>query len=132
MHRLAGPLLLLITTVLLLASLPARAQDIVIGEFGSLTGGTATFGISTDEGLHLALDDINAKGGVLGKQIKVIVEDDQSRPEEAVTAVQKLVNQNKVVAVIGEVASSRSLAAPRSAALIPTASMYPVTTRRSA
>ena len=58
-----------------------------------MTGGTATFGISTDEGLRLALDDINAKGGVLGKQIKVVVEDDQSRPEEAVTAVQKLVNQ---------------------------------------
>jgi branched-chain amino acid transport system substrate-binding protein len=90
---------------------PAFAQDIVIGEFGSLTGGTATFGISTDEGLHLALDEINAKGGVLGKQIKVVVADDQSRPEEAVTVVQKLLNQDKVLAVIGEVASSRSLAA---------------------
>ena len=46
---------------------PTFAQEIVIGEFGSLTGGTATFGISTDEGLHLALDEINAKGGVLGR-----------------------------------------------------------------
>jgi len=89
----------------------AAAQEIPIGEFGSLTGGTATFGISTDEGVHLALDEINAKGGVLGQPIKIYVEDDQSRPEEAVTAVQKLVNQEKVVAVIGEVASSRSLAA---------------------
>jgi len=53
-----------------------------------MTGGTATFGISTDEGLQLAVDQINAKGGVLGKQIKVVVEDDQSRPEEAVTVVQ--------------------------------------------
>jgi branched-chain amino acid transport system substrate-binding protein len=90
---------------------PSRGQDIVIGEYGSLTGGTATFGISTDEGLQLALDQINSKGGVLGKQIKVVVEDDQSRPEEAVTVVQKLINQNRVVAVIGEVASTRSLAA---------------------
>src|ERR1700733_3681233 len=86
-------------------------QDIVIGEYGSMTGGTATFGISTDEGLQLAVDQINAKGGVLGKQIKVVVEDDQSRPEEAVTVVQKLINEDKVVAVIGEVASTRSLAA---------------------
>lgn len=89
----------------------AGAADIVIGEYGSLTGGTATFGISTDEGIRLALEDINAKGGVLGRQVKVVVEDDQSKPEEAVTAVQKLITQDRVVAVIGEVASSRSLAA---------------------
>ena len=90
----------------------ARADDdIVIGEFGSLTGGTATFGTSTDEGLRLALDQINASGGVLGKQIRVVVEDDQSKPEAAVTAVQKLIAEDHVIAVIGEVASSRSLAA---------------------
>ncbi|MGA2442393.1 MAG: ABC transporter substrate-binding protein, partial [Tepidisphaeraceae bacterium] len=90
----------------------ARADDeIVIGEFGSLTGGTATFGTSTDEGLRLALDEINSSGGVLGKQIRVVVEDDQSKPEAAVTAVQKLISEDHVIAVIGEVASSRSLAA---------------------
>jgi branched-chain amino acid transport system substrate-binding protein len=91
---------------------PARAaQPIKIGEFGSLSGGTATFGISTDEGVRLALEEINSAGGVLGRPIEVIVVDDQSKPEEAVTAVQKLINQDKVVAIIGEVASSRSLAA---------------------
>jgi branched-chain amino acid transport system substrate-binding protein len=89
----------------------AGAQDIVIGEFGSLTGGTATFGTSTDEGIRLALDQINGSGGVLGKQIHVVVEDDQSKPEAAVTSVQKLISENHVIAVIGEVASSRSLAA---------------------
>ena len=90
----------------------ARAEDeIVVGEYGSLTGGTATFGSSTDEGVRLALDQINAAGGVLGKQIRVVVEDDQSKPEAAVTAVQKLISEDHVVAVIGEVASSRSLAA---------------------
>jgi branched-chain amino acid transport system substrate-binding protein len=87
------------------------ADEIVIGEYGSLTGGTATFGTSTDEGLRLALDQINAAGGVLGMQIRVVVEDDQSKPEAAVTAVQKLISEDHVVAVIGEVASSRSLAA---------------------
>jgi branched-chain amino acid transport system substrate-binding protein len=87
------------------------ADDIVIGHFASMTGGTATFGISTDEGIHLALDEINAHGGVLGKPVRVITEDDQSKPEEAKTAVEKLISRDKVVALLGEVASSRSLAA---------------------
>jgi branched-chain amino acid transport system substrate-binding protein len=90
----------------------ARADEqIVIGEYGSLTGGTATFGTSTDEGVRLALDEINSSGGVLGKKIRVVVEDDQSKPEAAVTAVQKLISEDHVIAVLGEVASSRSLAA---------------------
>jgi branched-chain amino acid transport system substrate-binding protein len=92
--------------------LPGRAADeIAIGHFGSMSGNTATFGISTDEGVRLAADEINAAGGVLGKPVRIITEDDQSKPEEAVTAVQKLINQNKVVALLGEVASSRSIAA---------------------
>jgi branched-chain amino acid transport system substrate-binding protein len=91
---------------------PAQAADeIKIGHFGSLTGGTATFGISTREGIDLAVSEINAAGGVLGSQIVIIHEDDQSKPEEAVTVVQKLINQDRVVALIGEVASSRSMAA---------------------
>src|SRR5512135_1086442 len=82
---------------------PARAADeIKIGHFGSISGGTATFGVSTDEGVKLAADEINAKGGLLGKQVRIITEDDQSKPEEAVTVVQKLINQDKVVALIGE------------------------------
>src|SRR5208282_2779240 len=105
-----------ILILFLLAAVPAvcsstRGDDIVIGEYGSLTGGTATFGTSTDDGVHLALDQINAAGGVLGRQIRVVVEDDQSKPEAAVTAVEKLISEDHVVAVIGEVASSRSLAA---------------------
>ncbi len=105
------------TYVCLLVALAAsngcqqQHDDIVIGEYGSLTGGTATFGTSTHEGLMLALDEINGDGGLLGKKVQVITEDDQSKPEEAVTAVLKLIKQNQVHAVIGEVASSRSLAA---------------------
>jgi branched-chain amino acid transport system substrate-binding protein len=86
-------------------------SEIVIGEYGSLTGTTATFGQSTDNGIRLAFDEINAAGGLLGKPVKVLVEDDRSQPEEATTAVTKLINQSKVVAVLGEVSSSRSLAA---------------------
>ena len=87
------------------------SEEILVGEFSSLTGGTATFGQSTHNGITLAFDEINASGGVLGKKLKVLVEDDQSKPEEAATAVQKLISQNRVVAVLGEVASSRTLAA---------------------
>jgi branched-chain amino acid transport system substrate-binding protein len=86
-------------------------KEIVIGEYGSLTGTTATFGQSTHNGIMQAFDEINAAGGLLGKKVKVLVEDDRSQPEEATTAVTKLINQNHVVAVLGEVSSSRSLAA---------------------
>jgi branched-chain amino acid transport system substrate-binding protein len=85
--------------------------DILVGEFGSLTGAQATFGTSTHQGILLALDEINAAGGANGRKIKVITEDDQSKQEEAANAVSKLISQNGVAAVLGEVASSCSLAA---------------------
>ncbi len=86
-------------------------DEILIGEYGSLTGGIATFGISTKNGSTMAFDEINGAGGVLGKKFKLLVEDDQSKPEEAGTVVTKLINQNHVVAILGQVASSHSLAA---------------------
>src|SRR5262245_14449606 len=86
-------------------------KEILVGEYGSLTGGIATFGISTRDGSQLAFDDVNAKGGVLGQKIKLLVEDDQSKPEEAGTVVNKLIHQDHVVAMLGHVASSHSLAA---------------------
>jgi branched-chain amino acid transport system substrate-binding protein len=89
----------------------AKKEDVVVlGEYGSLTGVTATFGKSTQKGIQMALDELNKAGGIEGKLIKIIVEDDQSKPEEAATVVKKLVNQDKVLIVLGEVASSRSLA----------------------
>ena len=89
----------------------AATDEIVIGEYGSLTGPQATFGISTKNGVDMAIDEVNARGGVLGRQVRVIVEDDQGRPEEAQTVVTKLITSDRVVAVLGEVASSRTLAA---------------------
>src|SRR6187401_1940403 len=86
--------------------------DILVGFYGSLTGDGASFGISSREGAQLAVDDVNSAGGLLGgRKIKLLVEDDQSKPEEASNAVTKLITQDKVVAVLGEVASRRSLAA---------------------
>ena len=95
----------------LACSAPVDKNEIVVGEYGSFTGTTATFGQSTHNGIALAFDEVNAAGGILGKKIKLLSEDDQSKPEEAATAATKLINQNRVVALLGEVASSRSLAA---------------------
>jgi branched-chain amino acid transport system substrate-binding protein len=86
-------------------------NEILIGEYGSLTGPQATFGQSTHNGIMMAIDEINAKGGVAGRKLKVLTEDDQSKQEEAANAVTKLISQNNVVAVLGEVASSCSIAA---------------------
>jgi branched-chain amino acid transport system substrate-binding protein len=86
--------------------------EIVVGFYGSLTGDGASFGQSSREGTQLAVEQINNSGGVLGgRRIRLLVEDDQSRPDEASNAVTKLITQDKVVAVLGEVASRRSLAA---------------------
>ena len=85
--------------------------EILIGEYGPLTGATATFGVSTRNGIDLAVDAVNRGGGVLGKRVRVVVEDDQGRAQEAQRVVAKLISQDNVIAVLGEVASSISLAA---------------------
>src|SRR5688572_19635794 len=82
-----------------------------VGEYASLTGKEATFGQSSHEGTLLAIEEINAAGGVLGKQLKLLTEDTQSKPGEPATVVNKLIARDGVVAVLGEVASSRSLEA---------------------
>ena len=85
--------------------------DIKVGVYGDLTGQTSSFGQSTKNGIQLAVDEINAAGGVNGRKITLVIEDDQGRPEQAKTVISKLINQDKVIAVLGEVASSNSLAA---------------------
>ena len=87
------------------------ATPIKVGEFASLTGKEATFGISSHEGTLLAIEEINAAGGVLGKKIELLTEDTQSKPGEPATVVNKLIARDGVVAILGEVASSRSLEA---------------------
>ncbi len=86
-------------------------NEIRIGHYSSMTGTTATFGQSSDRGVRMAIEETNAAGGVLGKTITLITEDTQSKPEEAPTAVTKLISRDKVSVLIGEIASSRSLAA---------------------
>ncbi len=86
-------------------------DTIKVGVYGDLTGQTSSFGQSTKNGIELAVDEINAGGGVNGKKIELVIEDDQGRPEQAKTVVSKLISQDKVQAVLGEVASTNSLAA---------------------
>jgi branched-chain amino acid transport system substrate-binding protein len=89
----------------------AGGGTIKVGEFASLTGKEATFGTSSHEGTQLAIEEINAAGSVLGKKLQLLTEDDLSKAGEPATVVNKLISRDGVVAVLGEVASSRSLEA---------------------
>jgi len=89
----------------------AVSDVIVVGEYASLTGNEASFGQASHRGTMLAIDDINAAGGVLGKKIKLVYEDDLSKAGEASTIARKLISRDKVVALLGEVASGRSMEA---------------------
>jgi len=86
-------------------------DTIKVGEFASLTGKEATFGTSSHEGTLLAIEQVNAAGGVLGKKLELLTEDDQTKAGEPANAVNKLISKDGVVAILGEVASSRSLEA---------------------
>ncbi len=88
-------------------------DELVVGVYGSLTGSDATFGQSTKMGVELAVAELeaSAQGRIGGLHLRTVVEDDQGKAEEAATVVQKLINQDRVITVIGEVASSRSIAA---------------------
>jgi len=90
----------------------AVSSDVIkVGEFASLTGSEATFGQSSHQGTQMAMDDLNAAGGVIGKKIQLLTEDDQSQAGQPATVVRKLISRDGVVAILGEVASSRSLEA---------------------
>jgi branched-chain amino acid transport system substrate-binding protein len=104
-------LLASLAAVLALAG-PALAQDTIkIGEYASLTGKEAAFGQSSHKGTQMAIDELNAAGGVLGRQLELITEDDQSKQGESATIVKKLISRDRVAGILGEVASMRSLEA---------------------
>ena len=86
-------------------------EPIKIGQFASLTGKEASLGQSSNKGTMMAIDDLNAAGGVLGRPLLLVTEDTQSKPGETATVVKKLISRDKVIALLGEVASSRSLEA---------------------
>ena len=112
MKRILLSLGLIATFLFSLACQPTTGGDKVrIGVFMSLTGTTANFGISSVNGIKMAADEVNKAGGINGKQIELLIEDDRSDASEAATIVTKFVTQDQVHAVLGEVASSRSIAA---------------------
>jgi branched-chain amino acid transport system substrate-binding protein len=86
------------------------AKEIKLGGVGPVTGEAATFGVSTHNGMDMALAEWNAKGGVNGKQIKMSFADDKGDPAEAATVFTKLIEQDKSVAIVGTVMSKCSLA----------------------
>lgn len=88
-------------------------SEIVIGHYASMTGGTAHFGQDTDKALRLALEQVNAAGGIGGRMLKVVTLDTRGDSAEAANAVTRLIDVEKAIAIIGEVASSLSLAGGR-------------------
>src|SRR6267143_1139002 len=109
------PLLLYLVaslTLLLIAGCKQQTGNAIkIGEFASLTGKEATFGTMSHNGTLLAIEEANAAGGALGKKFVLLTEDDQSKQGEPSSVVKKLISSDGVVAILGEVASSRSMEA---------------------
>jgi branched-chain amino acid transport system substrate-binding protein len=96
---------------LLLASASAYAEDTVkIGVIQPLTGSVAYNGTTDVNGIKLALTEINAKGGVLGKQVELVIEDGQCKPANTVNAAEKLIQRDKVAGLIGAFCSSATAA----------------------
>jgi branched-chain amino acid transport system substrate-binding protein len=81
-----------------------------VGAYLSLSGAETQFGVDTKEGIELAFDEVNQAGGIKGKNVKVLFEDDKTNPQEATNKVLQLIDRDKVVALLGEVSSSRSKA----------------------
>jgi len=100
---------ILVIVALLAACAPASGGELKIAILAPLSGPVPTFGVATRDGALLAIEEWNAKGGVLGKQIKAIVEDSQCTPDPAVNAANKVIDQDKVHYIIGEVCSKASI-----------------------
>lgn len=89
----------------------AEAEEIKIGTIGPLTGDVATYGISTKNGVEIAVDQINENGGINGKKVVLISEDTRGDQTEAANAASKLIERDKVVAIVGGVISAETMTA---------------------
>ena len=89
------------------------AEPIKIGVTGPFTGGSAPMGVSMRDGVKLAVADINAKGGVLGRQLQLVERDDEAKNERGVQVAQELINKEKVVATVGFANTGVALASQR-------------------
>lgn len=89
------------------------AEPIKIGVSGPFTGGSAPMGVSMRDGVKLAVSEINAKGGVLGRKLEMVERDDEAKNERGVQIAQELINKEKVVATVGFINTGVSLASQR-------------------
>ena len=127
---------LAITTVgVLVSGCAKKSSSPLVGVFLALSGPQADFGRTTRDGIELAKDQINGSGGIGGQNLELAIEDDRGDSQEARTVVTKLVDQQGVIAVMGDVASSNSLnAAPvcqeRKVPMITPSSTNPEVTKR--
>ncbi len=104
---------LVASAVLVWSASGMAAEPIVIGVSGPFTGGSAPMGVSMRDGVKLAVSEINAKGGLLGRQIKLIERDDEAKNERGVQVAQELINKEKVVATVGFINTGVALASQR-------------------
>lgn len=110
-HSLVVPILVVVALMATVLVGSAAENTIKIGCFYPLTGANAAKGQLNKNGTDLAVKDINAAGGVLGMKIELVYEDTQSNKVNVPNVVRKLIEQDKVVALLGEIASSNSIAA---------------------
>jgi branched-chain amino acid transport system substrate-binding protein len=112
MMKNSGHLVIRAATALIAAMLAghAGAQTIKIGVDEPLTGAFAASGTYVVNGAKIAADEINAKGGILGKRIELVIEDNKSNPTEAAAVAEKLINADKVPVIMGAWGSSLTLA----------------------
>lgn len=101
---------LLVVTVIIVGC-AKKSDTVLVGEYNAFQGPIADFGKTTHDGIALAVEEINAKGGLLGKKVELRAEDDRGEASEARTAVEKLITRDGVVAVLGEVASTNTMTA---------------------
>ena len=102
---------LLLTCLGLMAAAGQAAEPIRLGLFMSMSGRDASFGQASATGAKLAVEEINAAGGVLGRPLELLIEDNRSIAGESATAVKKLISRDHVAALIGECVSARTLEA---------------------
>jgi branched-chain amino acid transport system substrate-binding protein len=121
-HTLLSTLASALATTLVLTSLahaqgsPAPAQgvskdEILLGSIQDLSGPLAGYGKQSRAGMQLAVDEINEQGGIAGRKLKLLVEDDGYDPKKSVLAAQKLVNQDKIFMMVGHIGTAQNLAA---------------------
>ena len=102
-----------LAAAMLTAGLTFAAEDIKIGVSGPFTGGSSSMGVSMRDGVRLAIDEINKKGGVLGSKLVAVERDDEAKNERGVQIAQELINKEKVVATVGFINTGVALASQR-------------------